>query len=345
MKKLTFILIALLAIGILKAGNNTSTVNQFGVNVATVLQIGEFNGALIQQGFLGAFVTNNYQPVHPNDWIEGSYIVQTGKYNTASSTVHTSNNGTSIFQLGNSNTATQDVGSFYEETKSITKMGLDIDQIGNGNLANQQTFLSFGAYGVQGLTISQTGKNNVADQVSVGGMKQEQHIVQIGNNNNNPTISLNAFNLSATTLDNPLTKLAFKFDNGSVGVVSLPMTQYSNQVLGSARMTVIGNNNNTYQFQEYTDLSTKGQNDASLCLTGNRNNVAQGQLGEFNNSDIDMLGSRNVISTSQNGEFNTIDIEVIGSSNVAGIQQSGDYNSAKVLQKGNDNFVKVVQNF
>jgi len=125
MKNLSILLLMIFAIGFLRSQNKV-TVKQFGVNVGSAIQLGKDNNATIQQGFQGSFVSNNYQPVHLNDWIEGSYIIQTGKSNTASTTVHTSNNGTSILQLGNLNIASQDVGSFYERTGSITRMGLDI---------------------------------------------------------------------------------------------------------------------------------------------------------------------------------------------------------------------------
>lgn len=337
MKKLSLVLAGMFAVGFLMA-QNTATVNQFGSNIGQVLQTGSGNGATIQQGFSGAAVSNNLN--QPTGWKQGSYIEQIGKANQAATTVRTNGNGTSIYQNGGSNFATQDVGSFEEVTTSLTKMGLDIDQSGDGNHATQKTLMSFGCYGIQGMTILQQGNSNVADQVSVVGMAQVQSIKQIGNNNN-----LASLNLISTTLVNPLTELTFKFNNGYGTVVGLPMNQYSNQRFGTAIMNVTGDANNTYQFQEYSVWSTSGNNDITLDLIGNNNNVAQGQLGENNNSDLDISRDLNVVSTSQLGNSNLADVDILGSSNVVGIQQTGDLQTATVLQNGNNNFATVVQHF
>jgi len=223
-------------------------------------------------------------------------------------------------------------------------MGIDAEQIGDNNHATQRTISSFGSVGIKPMSVYQNGDANVADQVSVGGYGQIQRIRQIGDNNNNSTTSLNTFDLGTTTLANPLTALAFKF-TGQNGIATPPMTQYSNQMFGSAIMNVTGDNNNTYQFQEYSVWSLSGRNIATLDLVGDNNDVAQGQLGEYNNSDIDIAGSGdgNVVSTSQLGDSNIADVDIIGSFNIVGVQQTGDLHSATISQTGNSNFTKVVQ--
>lgn len=339
MKKLSVFIALSFAVTFAMA-QNTATVNQFGSNIGSVVQTGTNNNATIQQGSLGSEVTNNHSPAYNGDWIEGSFINQTGSSNSASTTVRTNNNGTKINQVGEENMAIQEVGSTYERTTDPTKMGLQIDQQGNGNMATQKTIKSFGSYGIQGMTILQAGINNVADQVSIGGMQQTQRIKQIGNNNNKSSL-----NLTATGLANPLTALDFKFNSTSNGpaVVGLPMTQYSNQRFGTAIMNVTGDDNNTYQFQEYRVWSTSGDNDEILNLEGSRNNVAQGQLGEKNYSDIELTGSDNVVSTSQFGDLNIANVSINGNFNVAGIEQTGNSNTSNVMQVGNGNFANVVQ--
>lgn len=341
MKKLSLIFIALFAIGFVMA-QNTATINQYGSNIGSVAQSGgDDNHATIQQGTLSAPVTNNLN--QPTGWKEGSYIQQIGSSNEASATVLTGRNGTSIYQLGNSNYATQEIKSSAHETTSLTLMGIDAEQIGNDNHATQRTIMSFGSVGIKPMTVYQEGNSNVADQVSVGGYGQIQRIRQIGNNNNNPAVSLNTFDLTTTTtLANPLTGLPFIF-TGQNGTATPPMTQYSNQMFGSAIMNVTGNNNNTYQFQEYSVWSLSGRNNVTLNLVGHNNDVAQGQLGEYNNSDLDIEGSGNVVSTSQLGDSNIADVDILGSFNVVGVQQTGDLNSAIVSQTGDSNFTKVVQ--
>lgn len=340
MKKLSLIFIVLFTVGFVMA-QNTATINQYGSNIGSVIQSGgDNNQATIQQGTLSAPVTNNLNQT--TGWKEGSYIQQIGGSNEASSTVLTSRNGTSIYQLGNSNYATQEIKSSAHETTSLTLMGIDAEQIGNDNHATQRTISSFGSVGIKPMTVYQEGNSNVADQVSVGGYGQIQRIRQIGNNNNNPTVSMNTFDLSTTTLANPLTALTFKF-TGQNGTATLPMTQYSNQMYGSAIMNVTGNNNNTYQFQEYSVWSLSGRNNVTLDLIGHNNDVAQCQLGEYNNSDLDIDGNSNVVSTSQLGDSNIADVDILGSFNIVGIQQTGDLHSATVFQNGSSNFTKVVQ--
>lgn len=341
MKKLSLILIALFAVGFVIA-QNTATINQFGSNIGSVTQSGgNDNQATIQQGFAGAAVTNNLN--QPTGWKQGSYIQQIGSSNEASATVRTSANGTSIYQEGNSNFSTQEVGSTYHETTSLTIMGIDAEQIGNDNHATQKTIMSFGSAGIKPMTVYQEGNSNVADQVSVGGYGQIQRIRQVGDNNNNPNSSLNAFDLTSTTLSNPLTALNYRFNNGYGTTIQPPLTQYANQMYGSAIMNVYGNNNNTYQFQEYSVWSKSGRNNMTLDLIGNNNDVAQGQLGEYNNSDLDIEGSGNVVSTSQLGDSNIADVYILGSLNVVGVQQTGNLQSATVFQNGSSNFTSVVQ--
>ncbi|BBE20870.1 hypothetical protein AQPE_5065 [Aquipluma nitroreducens] len=326
---------------------NNATVNQFGSNIGSVNQDGSGNNATIQQGSSGAAVTNNHAPAYVGDWIQGSYIHQIGQTNTAEATVRQSGNGTDINQVGDVNTAKQDVGSYYEETTSYTKMGLDIDQIGGNNWATQKTIKTYGNFGVQGMTVYQGGNYNIADQVSIGGMGQVQSIKQVGDNNNNPIKSGNTFDLSSTTINNPLAvlqnplTLAFTFGAGAQ-TVSLPLTQYSKQELGKATIDVLGSDNNTYQFQE-TPTWGGGKNQATIDLIGNKNDVAQGQLGALNNSDFDLTGDENVVSNSQLGNSNIADVNILGSYNVVGIEQTGDLNNATVNQTGNSNLARIIQ--
>lgn len=340
MKKLSFILAMVLGTGMVMA-QNTAVVTQYGGNIGQILQTGMENDATILQGTSLIPVSNNLN--QPTGWKQGSYIEQIGDENNANVTVRTSGNGTSIYQEGNENDASQEVGSFNHATTDLTIMGLDIEQFGDNNAATQRTFKSFGSTGIKPMIILQDGNYNIADQVSVGGNGQTQRIKQVGDNNNNPVQSGNTLNLSPTTLADPR-ELNFQFTSQS-GSVTPPLTQYSNQMFGTAIMNVEGNNNNTYQFQEYSVWSLSGDNDVALNLVGDGNDVVQGQLGEYNFSDIVLDGDGNVISTSQLGDHNTINIDLLAGSNnnVVGVEQTGDGHDATVLQSGIANFAKVIQ--
>lgn len=341
MKKLSFLLAMVFAASFAMAQNNDATIKQYGSNIGEITQNGADNDATIKQGTNITPVTNNHAPTYAGDWKEGSFINQIGDENVASTTVTDNHNSTSIYQNGDVNNAIQNIGTYYSRTTD-PNLAVTIDQIGDGNHASQNTIKSFGTYGIQDMKIYQEGAANNADQISIGGMQTHLKISQIGDNNNNSTV--NTFDLSSTGLDNPLTSLIYKFNNGyGVSVSGMPMTQYSNQNKGKAIMNVDGDNNNTYQYQEYTLWSTSGANEATLDLTGNKNDVAQGQLGEKNTSDVIMDGDDNVVSTSQDGDLNTAKIDITGNLNVAGIQQTGNSNDASVLQVGNSNFAKVIQ--
>lgn len=360
MKKLVLLFATLFAVGFAMAQNtanvnqvgtsnngtvvqtgvgNGATMNQYGSNIAVIQQIGATNTADIDQGASGANVDNSHAPAYAGDWKEGAFIHQNGAGNEAAIDVNVSRNGSQIDQLGDGNWAKQEVNSTYARTTNWDRMGVDINQTGNDNWANQKTVGSFGTYGVQGMKINQVGGDNVADQLSIGGMANVTEIEQIGNNNNNPGVSGNTFDVSSTGLANPL---ALAWAHKPAG----DFTQYMYQNKGVTHMYVEGNNNNTYQYQEYSVWAVSGQNDAWIDLYGNGNDVAQGQMGDLNSSDIDIDGDGNVVTSSQFGDSNVVDIDLVSGSdnNVVGIQQTGDGHKATVFQDGNSNFAQIVQN-
>lgn len=337
MKKIIFLFAMVLAVSMAMAQTNVAEVNQFGTNIAQIDQVGNLNEGIINQGESGVNVTNSGSN-GATDWKYGSFITQQGIENKAEVDVNTSDNGTSIDQLGNYNWAKQTLNAKISKTTNWDRMGLDINQEGNNNWANQETRASFGTYGVHGMMINQNGSYNIANQMSIGGMQQQVEIEQIGNNNNNSDESGNVFDVSATGLINPL---ALPWAHKPAG----DFTQYMYENKGVTHMYVEGDDNNTYQFQEYNEWSVSGQNDAWMDVTGSKNNVAQGQLGDLNESDIDIVGSDNVVTTSQYGDTNVAKIELLaGSDNcVAGIEQNGNGHDASILQSGVNNFAKVIQ--
>ncbi|MBK3516953.1 hypothetical protein [Carboxylicivirga marina] len=346
MKKVVFLLSMLVCAGLVMAQNsgNEADIEQYGSNIAEIEQTGSDNDADIIQGSLATPVTNNKVPTNAGDWKGGAFIEQIGDDNTASITMQGGgNNGSSIYQDGDDNEGHQDIGTSQTIGTSWDLMGLDLDQIGNNNMATQRTVRSFGSAGVKRMFVIQEGDYNVATQLSVGGYSNNQSITQTGNNNNNATVSGNVFDISATTLGNPL-DLPFKMSNGSTDV-SGDYTQYSNQMFGNAVINVTGDNNNTYQYQEYSVWSVSGRNDAWIDIIGDNNDVVQGQLGEYNDSDIDIDGNGNVVTTSQFGDSNIIDVDLVGGSTncVVGIEQTGNSHSATVYQSGASNFAKIIQ--
>lgn len=319
------------------SGHNAN-VDQFGRNHAEVDQYGgNNNSAAVTQGSSGSPVNNYYQPNYPGDWINGAFIEQVGSDNTAAINMSRSSNGSSIYQEGDGNEGYQDLGSTQHKTTNWNRMGLDIDQVGDNNYANQKTVASFGVYGIQGMVIDQEGDNNVANQYSKGGAYATMEIYQDGDNNNNPAQSGNTFDLSATGTADPLN---LPWADKPAG----DFTQYQNAYRGTAHMSVTGDGNNTAQYQEYTVWAAGGDNDAYMDITGNTNNAAQGQLGEYNDADMDISGDNNIAAQSQHGDSNSAVMNILGSFNVSGMEQVGDGHSATTNQTGNNNSATVIQN-
>jgi len=339
MKKLSLIFAMVFAVSMAMA-QNTGSITQYGTNIGNVEQTGSLNDATITQGAVAAPVTN-WGTNLGADWKYGAFIYQTGIDNDAVIDVNSSSNGAQIDQLGDYNWAKQELNAQISKTTNFNRMGLDINQNGVHNWANQVTQPGFGTYGVQGMMINQIGEYNIADQMSIGGMQNTSEIEQIGDNNNNPTVSLNTFNVSATGLQNPLTLLWTHKPAGD-------FTQYMFQNKGITHIYVQGNNNNTFQYQEYVTYGGaegQGQNDALMDVYGSGNDVAQGQLGDLNVSEIDIDGSNNVVTSSQFGDNNRVNIDLVGGSNncVVGIEQIGNGHDATVFQSGASNFAYVLQ--
>ena len=337
MKKLFALLTVVFFASFMMAQNNTATVDQFGTNIGKINQTGLLNTANIDQGTLATPVTNNKVPSYSGDWIGGAFIDQLGSNNDASINMHNGgNNGSSVYQSGDYNQGYQDIGTSQSIGTSWSLMGVDLDQVGDHNYANQQTVASFGSAGVKRMFVIQTGDYNVADQLSIGGYTNAQDITQIGNNNNNPTQSGNTFDLSATGLTNPLN---LPWAHKPAGT----FTQYSNQMHGTTHMYVNGNDNNTAQYQEYTVWSLSGRNHAMLDLYGNTNDVAQGQLGEYNSSDFNISGDGNIVSGLQHGDSNIATVDILGNNNVAAIEQLGNGNDGSINQVGSGNTGLILQ--
>ncbi len=337
MKKLAILFAMVFAVSMAMGQDNDAIVEQYGTNIAEIEQIGDLNEGFIYQGASGSAVTNSGSN-GASDWKLGAFITQEGTDNTAEIDMNTSDNGAKIDQLGDYNWAKQELNVAHSKTTDWDKMGLDVNQDGNNNWANQKTVLAFGTDAGANMIINQVGDHNVADQLSIGGWGQKMQIEQIGHRNNNPLVSGYSYDVSATGLTDPL---ALPWAHKPAGV----FTQYAYENHGETDMYVEGDDNNTHQYQEYGLFSVSGQNDAWMDVVGSRNNIAQGQLGDLNESDIDVNGDDNVVTTSQHGDDNWAKIELLAGSNdnVAGIEQSGDLNTASILQSGVTNFAKVIQ--
>ena len=201
----------------------------------------------------------------------------------------------------------------------------------------------------QGMTISQLGNFNVALQVNVRGIGQIQNIEQIGNYNNNTTITKN--NILNSSVDNSFYNIGKQTDLTTLlksifdKTMDLPISQFSDQLYGIVVAKVEGNENSTYQFQEATDRLLFGRNEAYSSIKGNKNEVAQNQSGFSNTSRVNIYGNENRVVNFQKGDRNYSEILISsGFNNMINITQSGFYNSAFVYQAGANNTVNIIQN-
>lgn len=342
MKKVSLFLGMVLSASMAMAqvASNTATIDQYGTNVAQIEQDGEKNLADINQGSLSHSVINS--PANSQGNLYGSYVKQIGNENEALVDVSGSGNGTKIYQEGFSNYGKQDINANGSAGIVNLKMGVDLYQKGNDNSSLQTTVPSFGSSPVRLMYVDQQGNDNFVNQLSIGGSGNSQHVVQKGNNNNNPTKSGNSLDVSATGLNNPM-NLSWAYGNQGGYSSTNDYTQYSNQMAGKAHIDIEGNDNNTFQFQESSWSNTA--NVATIKIAGNANDVIQGQKGNLNTSEIDVNGSGNVITSSQLGDHNTTSIELLFASdnNVVGVEQTGNWQDASVLQSGVSNFAKVIQ--
>ena len=321
---------------------NAANIDQVGKNRAVIVQTGSLDWAYINQNGTN-FGTNG-----SGDWKYGAFIDQLGNSNIAKIMMPTSDNGTAISQAGNRNEGYQYIGAPIHKTTSLTDMGLDIEQSGgNDNWAVQVTKSSFGCYGIQGMAVEQVGNRNFSYQLSVGGAYgATMKIFQHGDDNDYNV------NVAGTGLASPLA-LPYTFYNAGSYLTPSPTTktppgvikyaQYQNQMYGRAWMNVAGSRNHTAQYQEYSVWSLSGRHIADMDIVGNDNNVAQGQLGEYDVADVDITGSNDVASQSQKGDSNYAKIDTVGNSNVAGQQQTGNSHSSTIFQNGNGNFATVVE--
>lgn len=300
-----------------QVGNgHQATVDQFGKNLAEVSQTGgDDNTATVTQGTAAAHVSNNRKPNYNGDHEWGAWIEQVGSSNTAEINMQGSRGSADIYQEGGSNEAYQEINTYASGATSNTRKGLDIDQVGSNNVANQKTVASFGSYGIKKMHVDQVGSGNQADQLSIGGMASVMQVRQDGSNNDY-TVDVSATG-KASPLDLP-------FAHKPAG----DYIQYQNGRFSTATIDIVGSGNHTAQYQEYTIWSASGHNYADMDIAGDSNNAAQGQLGEFNHSTIDIVGCSNVAAISQQGsgtaewDGNTASISQTGSNNVSSIEQT-----------------------
>ncbi|KAA3610556.1 MAG: hypothetical protein DWQ05_21280 [Calditrichaeota bacterium] len=288
---------------------NTATVDQYGKNLAEVDQTGTSNNADVDQGTAAVPRSNNHPPAYVGDHEWGAWIEQVGNTNTAVIDQQGNSGSADIYQLGNLNEGYQEINTFASGATSTTRKGLDIDQIGDENWANQKTVASFGSFGIKKMYVDQIGDNNLADQYSKGGMQSTMEIRQEGNGNDYTV------DVSATGKPSPL---AMSFVDKPAG----DFTQYQNGRFSTASIDILGDDNHTAQYQEYTVWSTSGANYAEIDILGDFNNAAQGQIGENNTATIDMVGDANVGAISQTGSSHIGDITQTGNNNTSSVIQS-----------------------
>lgn len=284
---------------------NKAVITQYGTNTSIINQSGEKNMATVEQGAEGKVVTNK----DTQSWRYGAFIDQVGNENEAlikewqgDGTYQSggSSNGARIEQTGNNNKAFQEISNSQVKTSNWDRMGAHIKQLGNENFAKQEVFRSFGTHGSGGILIDQQGSKNQARQYVIGGRSNVTEISQIGNNNR--------YSGFKNTYFVDLLDWSFK-------PVGEEFSQFQRGESNEVRLSIVGNNNVTAQYQE-GDVWGRSYNIANATIVGNFNEVGQVQLGTYNEANIDILGN----------------------SNIAGIQQSGEKNIAEILQNGDCNF-------
>lgn len=300
-----------------QTGNDhTSTVDQYGTNYATVDQYGgNGNSADVDQGASGSAISDLGPPSYAGDWIGGAYVEQDGNSNSATIDINRGSAGARIYQQGDNNFGYQELNASHSRTTNWNQMGLHIEQVGDDNWANQKTVSSFGCFGIQGMIIDQQGYNNHANQYSKGGMSCTMEIYQNGSYNDD------VVDLSALTCACDACNMAY------AGKPAGAVTQYQWARFSTAKIDITGDYNHTQQCQEYQTSGVSGHHYAEMLITGNHNNAAQGQIGEFSYSYVSQNGDNNTAATCQVG-----DGTAEWNGNSATITQTGNGNAACVNQ-------------
>ena len=270
-------------------GGNTANVNQYGANIADVKQLGVgSNTATVHQGSGGTPVTNNHQAAYSGDWQDGAFITQNGESNDASITMAgaSEHNSTgTIYQKGNSNSGSQNIGTPYSEM-SGAHAGVKMTQIGDNNSSTQKTTYAYGVAGIKDMTVNQQGNGNSADQKSIAGYGSVLSVSQKGDDN----IS----------------------------------DQYQAQIGGFAKTTVVGNSNNTSQHQDDPNHNGHvGFNEGTININGDSNIATEWQVGRDNQATINVNSSNlNEAHIKQTNDTNVATISQSGAGgNYANINQ------------------------
>jgi len=305
-------------------------------------------------------------PSYSGAWIKLAYINQAGNYNIARTEIGTpgtarSSCGTAIQQIGNYNDAYQYVYSNNVKTTDWNRMGAHIKQDGSENWALQETVSGFGCTGITGIYTLQEGSQNFAYQHNFGGWGSTMEIYQRGNNNDYDISGCPAMSDVETgaAMTNPITGIPWAHlpteRVPTPASTSNPKTppagfaQYQNGLFSTAHIDVTGDRNHTAQYQERTVTNNNALNSqAYIDITGSDNYAMQGQLGEFNMSDIDITGNNNVAWTAQTGDNNDAVIDIQSADNcTAGIDQAyglGNCSATITIDPGADgSWVTIVQ--
>jgi len=349
MKKLSFILVALFAVGFIMAQNtatvteigasNTGYVNQLGLNNQAIIdQLGSMNIADVVDNHastLYPLLTNTKGIIQVGDENEGS-IIQHNQFSAA-----TAGPIAGMKQTGDHNTATitQMGNSVWDKEYAWAKQEGDW----NKSIQNQVNTTGYSHVWQQGSKqIAQGGQGNHVQPVSVGNSAETQ---QIGGMNQNANIwQKGDLNYAKIYQGNPT--LGYTENNLAEA------TQLGDK--NSSRQIQLGSNN-IAKTQQLTD-----ENTANYYQNGNANvvislqDMGEGNIANLTQSggamgDVLQLGVRNtlkgldsdIMATSLDGS--KLDLDQIGSFNTLSLQQAHG-GVAEVTQVGACNNSVVIQN-
>ena len=254
-------------------------------------------------------------------------------------------NTATVTQTGDENSGIVDQTGFGN-TGTITT-------IGDKNKDDVQKYKSW-SYGgsgyMQAKGVTQDGSDNFGTIEQLGS-RHQAGIGQKGNENNaeitqnDPTLNAYGQNVAFvdqlgdlnTSIQNQQGRAANSYFRQEGNSNRAEAQQFRNQT-GYATVEQVGDNNKSYQYQEYM-ASYQGGNDAAVKQVGDNNDAKQEQHGINNNASNLQLGNWNITDLTQTGNDNsTVITQENGDYNVVNLTQS-DGGDANILQDGFNNTV------
>lgn len=363
MKKLVFLFTMVLAVSMVMAQGNSSTIKQVGNDdKADVTQVGFQNTAKVLQtggngNLLGAVKAGDPGIELGSDLSQAKGLVQVGSNNIASAIQKGNANKiqqfreirnvfNSYFQKGdNNNFAIEQVGDNNVVGQALYEYDA-LEQVGNWNSAdlyqkgNENKISIFYQHGLGNeAIIHQVGDDNKINSASQKPVSPADNannslvILQQGNNNLIDNAGEDGTNIEGDILQKGDRNYASMQLSRTYAFGDIDQIGNDNRATLTINESYIGNNNSGVIYQ-------RGDFNTAKAVVGQSNPLT---IASDITMDISQIGYDNDANILSEGWWNNATISQKGDNNIGSINQLGDLNVGAIMQTGNSNFASVVQ--